>query len=432
MKKVLTDALLRAIKPPTSGRIEYADLRCVGLAFRVTDKGARSWCFRYRDAVTGRTGRFTVGRYPDIGLADARKRADALRADVAAGINPNARKRRNRAEAPDKTFGALAARYMIEHAKRRKRSHALDERNLRLHVLPKWSARPYDGIDRADVIELVEGLVSAGKGTLANRVQSLVSGIFSFAIDASLMTANPCTRLRKRGTERTKDRVLSDLEIRLFWNGIIAAPVSRTVGLGLRLALLTGCRVGEVAGICRDELANLHDEARAEWLIPKERVKATEEHARPHLVPLSPMALAIVLELMKGIAPDRQALIPARELDLAASVPSQTLSNAMIRFGDALSSEADGASTWKANRPTAHDLRRTVETRLSSLGIPKEDRDAVLNHVNSSVGSKHYDRYDRAAEKRRALNVWAASLARLISDNPTMGEVVPLVRGGAA
>ena len=104
---------------------------------------------------------------------------------------------------------------------------------------------------RADVIELVEGIMSDGKPVLANRVQSLVSVVFSFAVDSDLIDANPCTRLRKRGEERAGERVLTDPEIRLFWHKVVEAPASRQTGLGLRLALLTGVRVGEVAGISR-------------------------------------------------------------------------------------------------------------------------------------------------------------------------------------
>jgi integrase len=90
------------------------------------------------------------------------------------------------------------------------------------------------------VIELVEKLVTAGKPIMANRVQSLVSTIFGFAIDAGLVTANPCSRLKKRGQENVGHRVLSDDEIRLFWSQCEGSVVSRSVGLALRLALAHG------------------------------------------------------------------------------------------------------------------------------------------------------------------------------------------------
>ena len=131
---------------------------------------------------------------------------------VAAGGNPVEDKRAARTGAGAKTFGALAARYLAEHAERHKRSHKRDARNLEMHVLPRWQGRAFTGIKRSDVIELVERLVAAGKPTLANRVQSLVSSVFTFGMDAALIEANPCHRLKKRGIENVGRRVLSDAE----------------------------------------------------------------------------------------------------------------------------------------------------------------------------------------------------------------------------
>jgi integrase len=191
-----------------------------------------------------------------VSLAEARERATELRREVAGGSNPIERKRREREEATTKAFSALAERYLTEHARRFKRSWATDERNLRLHVLPVWKNRRYDEIERRDVIALSERLISQGKPILANRVQALISSMFSFAVDADLLRANPCTRLRKRSQERVRRRVLSDDELRLFWERIIASPVSKQLGLALRLILLTGVRAGEMAGARREEFRN--------------------------------------------------------------------------------------------------------------------------------------------------------------------------------
>ena len=77
----------------------------------------------------------------EIALATARERAIDLRRGVASGINPIEAKRRERELSQSRTFGALAERYLNEHARRFKRSAAADERNLRLHILPKWAHR---------------------------------------------------------------------------------------------------------------------------------------------------------------------------------------------------------------------------------------------------------------------------------------------------
>ena len=206
----LTDTLLRAIKKPEKGRLELADASCRGLEFRITTAGNRSWSYRYRAAGSGKLQRATIGPYPEVSLAQARAQADAMRAGVALGENPSEAKRRERREASGRTFEVLANRYLTEYARRKKKSAGRDEGNLNLHVLPKWKDRDYRTIRRADVIELVEGILSDGKPVLANRVQALVSVIFSFAVDSDLIDANPCTRLRKRGEETPGERVLTD------------------------------------------------------------------------------------------------------------------------------------------------------------------------------------------------------------------------------
>jgi integrase len=408
MAKSLTDSAIKALKAPRSGRVELADLRCAGLSYRITAAGVRSWTFRFRDPQSGKDARFTIGHYPDISLGEARKAADDLRAKVAKGINPIAARRQDRREAASRTFEALSERYLEEHARRFKKSADADERNLRLHILPKWAKRRFDHIRRADVIELVEGLVKAGSPVQANRVQALISMIFSFAVDAGLMEGNPCARLRKRGVETRDTRVLSDDEIRCFWQQAVLPPVTRRVGLALRLALLTGSRSGEVAGLARSELSDLDTPDKAAWLVPASRSK----NGRAHYVPLSDLAWETVSSALELIPEDEEYLFPS-PVDRGGPVTGHALTVAMRRMSDKMVGRA--AKSWNDDPPSPHDLRRTVATRLASLGVPEEDIAAILNHVRTSVTGRHYDQYQRAAEKRRALSTWAENVELILS-----------------
>jgi integrase len=442
MKKPLTDTLIRTIAAPASGRLEITNERCSGLTFRVTANGARSWSFRFRDPRSNRLTRATLGTYPDLSLADAREKAIDMRRSVAKGKNPVEEKRREQKQAITRTFGALAVRYIKEHARRFKKTAEADERAINVHILPKWRARPYHSIGRRDVIELCEIIIASGKPIQANRVQALVSKIFSFAVDADLLPANPCLRLRKRASEEARRRVLSDAEITLFWNRIVARPVSPRIGLALRLVLLTGVRVTEIAGAELGEFAHL-DENQATWSIPSARSK----NGRAHVVPLSPMARETVKELVH-IANRRAEELGKRKGRLAAArfllvspaeddkpIDGHALSVAMARFGRALSvkrkddaQELDAehvraAAFWFGDRPTAHDLRRTLATRLAALGVPAEDVKACLNHARNDVTGRHYDQYDRFREKRRALELWSEQVQRIIEGAPTSNVV---------
>ncbi|MBM1171265.1 tyrosine-type recombinase/integrase [Microvirga arabica] len=448
MQKILTDTLVRSINPPETGRLEITDARCRGLALRVTSSGAKSWSFRFRDPLTGEVQRMTLGTYPDVTLAMAREGADDLRRVVASGRNPIAEKKKEREAAETRTFGALASRYLQEHAYRFKRSAFRDDRNLELHVLPHWRDRRFDEIRRSDVIALLEGMVSGGLGTQANRIQALISKVFSFAVDCELLGANPCTRLRKRGVEKVNERVLSDAELRLFWAGIVLPPVSHQAGLALRIAATTAARVSEIAEAARDEFQYLDDPARSAWILPAARSK----NGRAHYVPLVGLAREAVLEAFK-LAGEYTWLFPSSTV-ADAPIKGHALSVAMMRFRAGLELEKNPAlggrkkapeerlqrreakatllasatharaiESWRKVPPTPHDLRRTLNTRLSELGVVREDREAVLNHTPKGVNAVHYDLYDRAREKRRALSLWDDALSSILEECRTRAEV---------
>ena len=88
--------------------------------------------------------------------------------------------------------------------------------------------------------------------------------------------------------------------------------------------------------------------------------------------------------------------------------------------------EGSGAAvkTWQADNPTPHDLRRTAETQLARLRIPKEIRDRCLNHIPSDVGSKHYNKHDYFDEKAEAFNRLALSISAMV--NPISAPVIDL------
>src|SRR5262249_28546298 len=185
------------------------------------------------------------------------------------------------------------------------------------------------------------------------------------------------------------------------------------------------------------------DENQSTWLIPPMRSK----NGRAHVVPLSSMARAIVKELTH-IAERRAEASEKREGRVAAArfllvspvgddrpIDGHALSVAMARFGksfdpnykdDAQELEAEhtkAAGTWIEDRPTPHDLRRTMATRLAALGIPAEDVKACLNHARDDVTGRHYDEYDRLREKRRALELWSEQVQSIIDGAPTSNVI---------
>jgi integrase len=132
-------------------------------------------------------------------------------------------------------------------------------------------------------------------------------------------------------------------------------------------------------------------------VIPAERSK----NGRAHVIPLGSLAVDTILAATELITEDDEFVFPG---------------------------DAAAVKSWKAEPPTPHDLRRTFATRLSALGIPKEDRDSCMNHTRSDVGSKHYDLYERRTDKLQALTLWSDALLVLLSS--AGAEVVPIRRAG--
>jgi len=211
--------------------------------------------------------------------------------------------------------------------------------------------------------------------------------------------------LRKRGAENVGTRVLIDDELRLFWRRVVLPPVSRRVGLALRLALLTGARASEVAGLGRTELE--HAPGMAVWTIPAARSK----NGHAHYVPLSGFACETIAAARELIADDDAFVFPSPQSS-DHPITGHALAVAMRRMARKI--DGPGSKSWKANPPSPHDLRRTMATRLAGLGVPQEDIAAILNHKRSDVTGRHYDLYDRAKEKRIALARWADTLRDLV------------------
>lgn len=412
MKASLSEAFVKA-QPSSTQRQEITDTRCRGLVLRTTPSGKRTWSFRFRD-FEGRTQRVSLGSYPDVSLADARKAADGHRRSLQFGTNPIEAKRasaRAKNELTEFAFETLADRYLNKYARRFKKSAAEDERMLRLHVIPSWKGRDFRRIKRSECIALLENIADRGNGPLANRLRSLLSKLFRFALDRGELDTSPAVALPKLSPDKPRDRVLSDEEIRLIWKAALkGSPFSRTVGCAILLILVTGVRPGEAAAMHAQELSL----GTGLWIIPSARTKSGKQH----IVPLSEFAFSV----FAGVSTERGYVFasPISENNTAA-IDAHALARAMARFAMALKrknhplANFPGAASWTLDPPRPHDLRRTVATRLRSLGVSPFDVQAVLGHSRRDTLGIHYDKYDSLQEKRKALSLWGTNLSRLLS-----------------
>lgn len=409
----LTDVFLRNLKPEAK-LVEYWDTQVRGLCLRISPSNVRAWTFRYRPKAGVAFPRLPLGRYPEVSLKEARKRAEQRRVEVSGGGDPQADRRSKReAERTALTFGQLADAYLERYAKVHKASWQQDDLYLRVHVLPSWASKAADKISRADAAALLDKIAQTAP-TSANRTQSIISKLFNWAIDSGLLTTNPVARMKKRAAEAAKDRILSPDEIRVIWRALDDAPLGDGTADALRFLLLTGQRPGEVAGIATEEVVDLEKEDGARVEIPAGRMKTR----RPHVVPLAPTALEIVRRRIVKNGEAAPSHVFASRYAERGPLARHSLSQGLRRLIDGLPSETPESATIsriKSDPPTPHDFRRTVATGLSALGVRREDRLAVLAHSAGDVHATHYDKYDRLAEKRAALEAWEKKLCSMIA-----------------
>jgi integrase len=368
----------------SSDRREIPDGYLRGLYLVVQPSGAKSWAVRYRH--DGRPRKFTIGSYPVFDLKAARDAGSkALRA-AAEGHDPAHVKR----QAVDSVESAVD-QFLERHVRRNYRPKPLKEaeRLLRLHVLGNWQGRKITEIRRADVRNVLERIVAAGAPIAANRVHSIARKFFNWCLEQDIIAASPCAGLKPpAGKEGSRDRVLSDDELRRVWRA--AKKLGPPYGAMVQLLILTGQRRGEVVGMQWDEI----DIKGRLWTLPRERVK----NDRRHEVPLSPQAMAIIQSLPR--ISDRFVF------SLNAETPLNGFGKNKDRI-DALS----GVGDW-----VVHDLRRTVASGMARLGISLAVIEKVLNHVGGSFAGivGVYQRHEFAEEKREALEKWADHVERLV------------------
>src|ERR1700730_15512207 len=285
----LTDLFVERAKSPARGRVEYFDAAFPGLALRVTENGGKSWCAFYR--FKGRLRRFTIGRYPAIKPAQARREAAAALERVRGGGDPAEEKRAQREmRTPETdTFGAVALDYVERHHGKnsRKSTYLEAKRDIERNVLPKWRNRPIASISRRDVLDLIDGIIARGAEVQANRTLARLRALFNWAIEKDRVAVSPVARMKLPTQEQARDRVLSDDGLRWLWRS--CEEVGWPFGPLVKLLLLTAQRRDEVAGMEWPEI----DLVKRVWTIPRHKAK----NDRVHEVQLSDAALDVLRSL---------------------------------------------------------------------------------------------------------------------------------------
>ena len=445
----LTDAAVRKLKAHKARR-EIPDDKASGLYLIIQPTGAKSFALRFRRP-DGRSTKLTLGALnsspepadePVLGapltLAMARQLAASIHRERKRGVDVIAdrkaaqeRKRSDHEERGANTFAVAVRRFCDDH--KPDRDHRLKHWRYTARVLgldyplnggaptvvpgslaDTWRDKALADIDDHDVHVAVReardrgipgsGRRNRGKSTArARAMHSALSLLFKWAMrerfDRNIRT-NPCKLVDRPGQAAKRDRVLSDAEIRLFWTA--TDMIGEPFGALLKLLLLTGCRLAEIAGMRWSELS----EDGTTWTIPSSRTK----NWRVHDVPLSPLPQDII------------AGVSRIEGDLVFTTTGKTPVSGFSRVKERLDALI-ALPPWRI-----HDLRRTAATGMASIGIQPHIVEAVLNHISGAKSGVAgiYNQYAYETEKKAALTRWAAHVEAIVTGDSSAGVVVPL------
>jgi integrase len=335
--------------------------------------GNKAWAVRCRQ--NGRPRKITIGRYPVYGLAEARAAAGRILRSVSEGHDPV----RPSAGTVDDT----AAQFLERYGRRKYRPSTLRE-CIRIldRATAAWRGRRLDSITKADVRALLEGIEAPAA---SNQTLKFLKRLFSWAVSQDYLKASPLNGLEKPHPERSRERILTDEELRRVWKAADAAGYA--FGDFVKVAILTGQRPGEVSGMRRGELQG------DIWILPSERVKNKKSHS----VPLSRQVMGI-LDAAPQISPEFVFSYDTKPI-VGGFHAKRSLD------------KASGVSGW-----TLHDLRRTCASGLAKLGVSIAVIEQILNHRGGSLAGVAgvYIRHQFEKEKRAALQQWANYVERLV------------------
>ncbi len=387
-----TDRLVASLKPRDGQRTVYWEPSRHGVGALGVRVSESTKTFVYMYWKDGKAKMMTVGRYPAMSLAEAHKAAGDAMLDRERGGDPAEKQVvENERKKVATTVSGLATEYLDKWAKPRKKSWKEDERILNHDVLPVLGKRRIEDVRRREIVHLLDGIVGRGSPIAANRCLAVVRKMFNFAVARDLIEHSPCTQIEAPALAGQRERVLTTDELKTFLEKLPDLPLWPPTVMAFLMELLTAQRCGEVIGALWSEI----QEEQAIWTIPSS--KAKNKHA--HRVPLTAPVLRL-LKAAKRIDSGKNAVFPSRQ-DGEAMVET-ALGRALNRHNAKL-----------AEKPfTPHDLRRTAATHMTSIGVPRLVVSKVLNHVETGVTAV-YDRHGYDAEKREALEKWAAHLATL-------------------
>ncbi|KXF79747.1 integrase domain-containing protein [Enterovibrio coralii] len=385
--KPLTDTQIRNTKA-TSKDITLYD--GYGLNLLVRTSGTKSWQLRYLHPLTKKRKKMSLGSYPALSLAQARKKRMAVQELLANGIDPIEDDAEHKAAmlAEDKhTFGAIALAWFKVKRTSVSEDYAQDiMRSLELHLLPYIGKQPITKLTPPSLIEVLRPLEAKGTLETLRRVVQRMNEIFTFAINTGVITSNPAQRIATAFTAPSPSHqpTIKPEALPEFMRRLREAQIRRETRALIEFQLHTMTRPGEAAGAKWDEF----DFEQKLWTIPAERMKAK----RAHVVPLSAHVVDI-LNFMQSVSLGSPFVFPSIK-DKMRPMNSQTANQAIKRMG-------------YTKQLVSHGLRSIASTTLNEQGFAPDVIEACLAHLDKNQVRRAYNRATYLEQRTKVMQWWS-------------------------
>ena len=381
---MLTDAKCKAAK---AAEKVYRLADSHGLCLEVRPNGSRFWRYRFR--LADKAGLATLGRYPEVSLAEARKARDVAREQVRQGVNPNHHKqleRITRTRELGMTFEAVALEWIERMVSDWSVSYLRQvTRRLKADAFPMLGKLPIADIKAAHVLAALRK-VEKRSPTQAGLLKTWIGGVFRYAVTELLREDDPTFPLRRsvKKTQVNHHAILSDKEIGGFLRAIDDAVGDLTVKSAAALMWLTASRSNEVIGARWSEV----DLEAMTWTIAPERMKARQQH----VIPLTDQA-ADVFRRMKPCSGTLEHVFPHRS-DRKRGMSAEALRDLFKRAG-------------YTDRFTPHGARGTFSTAANGAGWRHDVVELCLAHQDRNPIRRAYNHALLLEERRELLEWWA-------------------------
>ena len=387
-----------------------------GLFLHIATSGKKTW--RYRFTLAGTESVFVLGEYPALSLEAARVQLATVREKVKAGINPAAERRQEkqatiqeqaeRKALAKNSFEAIALEWHRQKKDTWSDTHA--EQTLlflQREVFPAIGPLQVDKITPPMVLQVLREIEARDALEIARKSLQRMNSVFRYAVQTGRATFNPAADMKGvRKTRKVKNHAMIDpAELPALLQALTASDLHTTTRLALQFTLLTAARTGEVRFATWPEI----DLEKRLWSIPAERMKMQ----RPHVVPLSTGALAI-LKRAKILYGDSGYIFPGAK-GPAKPFSENTMLYALYRIG------------YK-DKATPHGFRALFSTIANEAGFNPDAIERQLAHQEKSAVRGAYNRGVYLKERAELMQWWSDHLHHLEHG----ADIVPIGRRKAA